>query len=211
MRTDGFISLSFLLVALKKADFFYLESFLAALTMALAIFLAFFLAFLLAFALALASALWRKNMFFDQISISSNYVCVELYVTRKKRNKYQHILNGNRDSKSIIISHWNGGSAKLENKLNEIESKINRFRPHVLGLSESNLDKGVNMSCVQISGYKLVTCPMIDDCKYGVSRIAVYVKDTLTYKIRRDLMDSSMHMVGDGRSWKKKTFVWNDL
>ena len=48
------------------------------------------------------------------------------------------------------ICHWNKGSAFLTNSMLEIEQTINEYRPHILGVSESNVHAHHNLEDVQI-------------------------------------------------------------
>ena len=56
-------------------------------------------------------------------------------------NFYARYTYGNRSNRGVKLSHWNAGSAFLENKTNEIENLISDHHPHLLGISEANLQK----------------------------------------------------------------------
>ena len=98
---------------------------------------------------------------------------------------------GNRGKKKngITIVHWNKGSSLLKNKKDDIETIIEKYKPHVLGLSEANLRKDDDISDVQLSDYNLHTCPTIHNPEHGVSRVVVYTHKSLIVKPRPDLMN----------------------
>ena len=52
---------------------------------------------------------------------------------------------------------WNKGSCHLQNKHHEIETIIATNKPHILGLSEANLKKEVDLSLVQHADYTSYT------------------------------------------------------
>ena len=56
-------------------------------------------------------------------------------------NFYARYTYGNRNNRGMKLSHWNAGSAFLQNKTNEIETLIADHHPHLLGISEANLHK----------------------------------------------------------------------
>ena len=91
--------------------------------------------------------------------------------------------------------HWNKGSSFLFNKKDDIESIIEDYRPHVLGLSEANLRKEDNLSEVQLADYNLHICPTIDNPNHGVSRVVVYTHKSLVVKSRPDLMNPQVSSV----------------
>ena len=82
---------------------------------------------------------------------------------------------------------WNKGSSLLQNKHHEIETIIAADRPHILGLSEANLKKDVDLSLVQHADYTLHTAPTLENSQLGISRMAVYTHSSLVVK-------TSLHM-----------------
>ena len=95
-----------------------------------------------------------------------------------------------RDKKNgITIMHWNKGPSLLSNKMHDLENIIDKYRPHVLGLSEGNLRKFDDESDVQLKDYNLHTCPTINNLEHGVSRVVVYTHKSIVVKPRPDLMN----------------------
>ena len=83
----------------------------------------------------------RRNMSTSEISIINEYHLLQSvsWTTAKQINCNARTINGNRKERGIKILHWNKGPSYLENKYNEVEAIIENHKPHVLGLSESNL------------------------------------------------------------------------
>ena len=59
--------------------------------------------------------------------------------TRKNLNFWARMTHGNRINRGIKLCHWNPGSADLKNKMGSIENVINKYKPHILGISEDVL------------------------------------------------------------------------
>ena len=64
-----------------------------------------------------------------------------LYISNKDRNKAQRSTNSN-ISNQIKIVHWNLGSRLWKNKLLDIQSLLNEFKPDLCYISEENLWDG---------------------------------------------------------------------
>ena len=62
-------------------------------------------------------------------------------MTMKKRNKIMKMINGNRSKRGrgIKFLNWNKSNAFLQNRIEEIEILAEKYRPDLIGLSESNL------------------------------------------------------------------------
>ena len=116
-------------------------------------------------------------------------------VSSRKRNKLAHILYGNRGSKGLRFSHWNLGSAQLQNKMCEIETAIARVKPAVFGISEANLHSYTDLETVQIQGYRLLTAKTLQNPTIQMSRVVVYISDSISGRIREDLMDDDFSSV----------------
>ena len=96
------------------------------------------------------------------------------------------MINGNgRDT--ITIAHWNGGGSYLclsdrgKEKMENIKLLLSEHKFDILGISEANLSSKVNSSLYHIDGYNTIIAPG------DPSRIMVFIKNNLTYKIRNDL------------------------
>ena len=102
---------------------------------------------------------------------------------------------GNRRQHGINIVHWNKGSSFLENKKFDIEQNIQKYHPHIFGLSEANLFSHHDQANVQYPGYTLHTCPTISNPELNVSRVVVYTHMSLVVKPRPDLMDNRISAI----------------
>ena len=102
---------------------------------------------------------------------------------------------GNKKQNGVKIMHWNPGSKHLHNKLGNIESVINGYKPDILGISESNFFKHHDINDVQIDNYKLFLSDTLDNEKIKSSRIAVYVHDDIVCKVRKDLMNDTFSSI----------------
>ena len=103
-------------------------------------------------------------------------------------NFYARYTYGNRSNKGIKLSHWNAGSAHLENKVSEIENLISDFHPHLIGISEANLHKSHYRDNCKIADYELITSLTMNNETLQISRVVVYKHISLVAKVREDLM-----------------------
>ena len=102
---------------------------------------------------------------------------------------------GNKQKNGIKIMHWNPGSKHLHNKLENIESVINGYKPDILGISESNFLRNHELNDVQIENYKLFFSETLNNENIKASRIAVYVQNNIACKIRTDLMNDTFSSI----------------
>ena len=126
-------------------------------------------------------------------------------------NFYARYTYGNRSNRGIKLSHWNAGSAFLENKTNEIENVISDHHPHLLGISEANLHRDHNVDNCNIEDYDLITCKTLDNINLKTSRVVVYKHTSIVAKIRDDLMSDkfSSNWLEVGFPGKTKFLVCN--
>ena len=110
-------------------------------------------------------------------------------------NFWAKYVNGNKKEKGIRIMHWNKGSSFLHNKINEIETVIEKYRPHILGLSEANFFSDHDRSAVQLPDYVLHLCPTLTNLDLAVSRVVVYTHSSLVVKPRPDLMNDRISAI----------------
>ena len=103
--------------------------------------------------------------------------------------------NGNKRQHGLKILHWNKGPSHLENKKSEIQALVNKYHPHILGLSEANLHSWHDQDKVQLPEYTLFTCPTLNNPSLQVSRIVVYTHSSLVVKLRPDLMDNTISSI----------------
>ena len=107
------------------------------------------------------------------------------------RNFLARYKYGNRRNKKngMTIMHWNKGPSLLQNKMHDIENIIDKYKPHILGLSEANLRNFDDISEVQIKDYNLHVCPTINNLNHRVSRVVVFTHRSVVVKPRLDLMN----------------------
>ena len=130
-------------------------------------------------------------------------------ISSKLQNKIAHIMYGNRQE-GVKLTHWNAGGKFLEKKMPEIESLVSRLHSSILGISESNLKSSHDLTKVQLPGYQLLTSQTLNNAQLNVSRVVVYVKDELNYKLRPDLMDDSFSSIWiEVKSGRQKFLVAN--
>ena len=84
--------------------------------------------------------------------------------------------NGNRKSVGIKISHWNKGPGHLKTKIPEIKNIIKGLHPHIIGISEANLQEKHDRNLSQIEDYTLHTCPTLENPALKTSRVVVYIQ-----------------------------------
>ena len=102
---------------------------------------------------------------------------------------------GNRQNNGLKIMHWNAGGKHLINKIDNIESVINGYRPHFLGISEANLLKKHDLNDVQIENYKLYVSNTLNNPSIEASRVVVYVHNDVICKVRHDLMNDKFSSI----------------
>ena len=106
----------------------------------------------------------------SEVKIRTNYLTKTVEVVNHNfRSRY---VNGNIKKNGIRIIHWNPGSKHLHNKLTNIESLINMYKPGILGISESNFFRAHDINDVQIENYKLYFSETLHNDSIGASRIA---------------------------------------
>ena len=102
---------------------------------------------------------------------------------------------GNKKKNGVKIMHWNPGSKHLHNKKGNIESVINGYKPHILGVSESNFLNHHDINDVQIENYKLILSDTLANENIKASRVAVYVHDDIACTVRKDLMNDTISSI----------------
>ena len=98
-------------------------------------------------------------------------------------------------SKGLKFTHWNLGSAHLQNKICEIEAAVKKVKPDVFGISEANLHNGTDIETVQIQGYRLFTAKTMQNPALQMSRVVVYLSESMSGRLREDLMDKNFSSV----------------
>ena len=85
------------------------------------------------------------------------------------------------------IVHFNKGPSYLINAMPDVESIVSEYKPHILGLSESNFKKSHDENDVQIENYKPHFSKTLENPILNASRVAVYVHNDIVAKQRSDL------------------------
>ena len=100
--------------------------------------------------------------------------------------KYKY---GNRNKWGMKIMHWNAGGRFLQHKIAEIEVVIDKFKPHVFGISEACFKLNHRLDDIKIEGYEVYFAKTLENVALNVSRVAVYIhNDVFKKKLRTDLM-----------------------
>ena len=154
---------------------------------------------------------------FISLNISRIFVKIDVgggkyyYKFTNLENKYAKYTYGNKKQAGIRIYHFNKGPAHLSNKIHEIENIITKYRPHILGISEANFFGNQDADLVHIENYKFVTAKSIENPALNVSRICVYLHDSMVGKIRADLMDEHFSSIWleVGLPQKRKILIGN--
>ena len=117
-------------------------------------------------------------------------VMISMYdqICSSNRNKECHITNGNicKSKKSLDIMHWNKGPAHLQNKSNDMNYILDRYKPDIFSLSEANLvisrDNG---DIGYLSSYNYEYTDQL--ANFDISRQILIIDKQIVYKRRRDL------------------------
>ena len=111
-------------------------------------------------------------------------------------NFYARYTYGNRNKGGLKIMHWNAGGGFLRNKMENIEQVIEKYHPHIFGISESQFRKDHDINDIKINGYEVHLSKSLDNPDLALSRLAVYVhKDVQKVKVRHELMDNDFSSI----------------
>ena len=149
----------------------------------------------------------RKMFFiFSELDNGTKY-----YKFTNLENKYAKYTYGNRKHGGIKIYHFNKGPAHLCNRIHEIENIISKHRPSILGISESNYFHNHDWDSVQIENYSFITAKTLQNPDLKVSRVCVYLHNSMVGKIREDLMDDTFSSIWleVGLPQKRKILICN--
>ena len=64
-----------------------------------------------------------------------------------------------------------------------------------MGISESNYHNSVNKSEVTLEGYDLLTSKTMENQSIIMSRVVIYIKECVQYRVRDDLMDNEFSSI----------------
>ena len=116
------------------------------------------------------------------------------WLTRRDRNRLAHLTYGNRNhrGKGVTCMYWNKGPSALHNKMLEIETIIDKHKPHILGLGEANFRGDHDIDSVQVPGYTLHIPSIVQRPGQAMARIVVYTHHLLRVKRRWDLENENV-------------------
>ena len=99
-------------------------------------------------------------------------------------NKEMHCIHGNIDVKNLKFCHLNI-RGDLKGKKSEIETILEKAKPHLLGLSETN------QSCKDVIKYDDTMYDLIPGFTYSktYTRVGLLIRKGIKYKLRQDIMD----------------------
>ena len=108
-------------------------------------------------------------------------------IPRKQRNKIKHTESGNRKVRgpSIQLAYWNKGPSHLINKQHDISTIISQYKPDIFGIGEANFKPSHDIQEAKQEGYTTHLGPGLEHL--GLARVAVYTREGLVVKRRRDL------------------------
>ena len=115
-------------------------------------------------------------------------------IKAEKGNFWARYVNGNRN-KGIKICHWNIGGGYLCNKMDTIEAILLDHSPHIIGLSEASFWGEHNLDDVRIPNYKVFFANTLNNPSLNISRVAVYVHQDVTVRLREDLMSQDFSSI----------------
>ena len=118
---------------------------------------------------------------------STKFITFKMGWKKKWRTKSQEKDEG------IKLGFWNKGGAlqPLREKRNEIENIIKTNSFGVFGIAEANLFEHDDLTDVEIEGYKIFWDKGRKNIKRRNSRCVLYIRNDLSYKLRKDLMEDN--------------------
>ena len=79
--------------------------------------------------------------------------------------------------------------------MDEVELAVAEHHPHLLGISESNLQRSHDIADVQLQDYDLITSKTMENDHLQVSRVVCYMHNSLIGKVREDLMSDEFSSI----------------
>ena len=109
------------------------------------------------------------------------------------------------------MGHINLGSGYLVNNMNNIETIIGGYKPHILGVSESSFKTQHDRNDALLEDYSTFFSKTLENENLNVSRVAVFTHKDLVVKERLDLMSDSFSSIWleVGLPRQKKILVCN--
>ena len=110
-------------------------------------------------------------------------------ISRRERNKRKHAEEGNKNLNVLHTGFLNDKTtAKHNAKTNRdlITHVLDANSLDILGISEANIWENDEKSQLKVKNYELVTDKLLR--KHGRARSMLYIKSSIKYKLRDDLM-----------------------
>ena len=124
---------------------------------------------------------------FNQESSSIIFIAAN-YLAKSPRildvNFNARYVNGNRRRNGIRMGHINLGSGYLVNNMNNIETIIGGYKPHILGISESSFKTQHDRNDALLEDYTTFFSKTLENENLNVSRVAVFTHKDLVVKER---------------------------
>ena len=112
--------------------------------------------------------------------------------SKEKSNFLAKYKYGNKQGKGILNMHVNIRS--LKNKMHEVKNLVQYHSPHILGLSETEINKNnISEDKLKIPGYSTILPKSWDT--NGTARALVYVKKSFQYEHIEVLESNSFQSV----------------
>ena len=95
-----------------------------------------------------------------------------------------------KEDRKLLIYFGKKGNSYLMNTINEIKILVNKHKPTVFGLGETNTTSDQDLKNLQLTDYNLHLPSSIDDPNKRKARVAVYTNKRLNVRRREDLEDT---------------------
>ena len=96
-----------------------------------------------------------------------------------------NIKSRRKPSDSLIIIQWNKGGSPFLNKMDELLMIIKESQPHILIVSEANVQKNIHFSSMNIQDYNIENDLRLKKNIKG--NMVIYIKNSVKYIRRLDL------------------------
>ena len=134
------------------------------------------------------------------------YSQLEFKLDKKKINKTQHLINGNKNSLNILT--WNKDKKFAVNAIDRISDVIINNDADIAVINEANLDIKQDMNLMKIKGYHMEYDKMY--INYNRARTIMYIKKYLSYdRVKKyENNDDSAICIKIGLPHKSKFFIY---
>ena len=98
--------------------------------------------------------------------------------------------NRRKQSENLIILQWNKGGSPFLNKMDELLMIIKESKPHILIISEANVQQNIHLASMSIQDYNIENDLRLKKNVKG--NMVVYIKNSVNYKRRFDLENEEL-------------------